>query len=89
MSKGLVLTAAQLGEELGLSEGSIRMHVHRGHAGTQIPPFFRLGRKVRWHREIVEQWLRTKAGLDGDAPAPVEPGRPGRPSKADKVEGRR
>ncbi|WP_459868611.1 hypothetical protein [Endothiovibrio diazotrophicus] len=78
-----------------MTESAVRIHISRGHAGTHIPPFFRIGRKVRWHREVVEQWLRAKAGLEEPVPKATtaegsgSTGRVGRPTKRDKVEGRR
>lgn len=52
----IVLTYRELAHALGVSEGSLRLKVHR----RQIP-HVKVGHNVRFIREDIVQWLRKGA----------------------------
>jgi predicted DNA-binding transcriptional regulator AlpA len=35
-------------------------------AKNKLPRHFRIGRRVYWHRQVVEAWLREVGGAGGD-----------------------
>ena len=53
------LTSHKLAEELGCTVSSIYNHIHRKNFNA-IPRPIRLGRKLIWPREAVEEWLENK-----------------------------
>lgn len=86
-----IMTITELAQILMTTPASIRNQLSRGREGISVPPSMRLGGRRVWHVEMVDAWLRKRAGLDIDPgqpprPAPQHPGQtprrgPGRPKK--------
>jgi len=56
----ITLNAREIGEILGVSETSIRIHQSRGNEGSAIPPSTKLhGRRV-WLQPVVDAWIQEK-----------------------------
>lgn len=56
-TKRLAVTAAELAEQLGISE----RHLWAQHASGKIPRPIRLGRAVRWNLAEIQAWLDAGA----------------------------
>lgn len=62
-------------EILGMTESAIRCHIQR--RSTSIPSWIRIGKRICWRRQDIEEWLATKQA------SPTHPQRKrGRPSNA-------
>lgn len=81
-----LLTIDDLSKILGYEKKSIYDMLYRD-PGI-LPPLFKLSRRtraLRWHAEVVDRWIRERAGLPAPSPSP-SPGPtpkrgPGRPRK--------
>ena len=56
-----MLTVHDLSSIINFTPGSIYTLVHK--KSRNIPPWFRIGDKLLWYPDIVDAWLREKAGL--------------------------
>lgn len=80
-----LLTARELAAVLKYTEGSVyQLASTRPHS---LPPSMKLGRSLRWHPDVVDTWLREKAGIltptfPISQPQPVNRKR-GRPTKGE------
>ncbi|MHB1286744.1 MAG: helix-turn-helix transcriptional regulator [Leptospirales bacterium] len=80
-----LLTAKDLASVLRYTESSVyNLASTRPHS---LPPALRLGKSLRWHPDVVDAWLRGKAGLLSSTPSaseclPVKKKR-GRPTKGE------
>jgi len=68
-----ILSAKDLGEMLGMSEGAVRTALYRGQVGSRIPAPIRMGRSVRWVRKEVDRWLEEKS-REAQADYPLQHG---------------
>ena len=81
-----LLTAKDLAKILRYTELSIyNLASTRPHS---LPPAMHLGRSLRWHPDIVNAWLREKAGLSTPPSSPPSGQLPvqkkrGRPTKGE------
>ena len=83
-------TAKDLAAILRYTESSVyNMASTRPHS---LPPALRLGKSLRWHPDIVNAWLRGKAGLStpsappsGQIPVQKKRGRPTKGEAAAKA----
>ena len=85
-----LLSVTELADYLKLSPGSIYVFVHK--KSPNIPPFFRIGNRLVWHIDVVDAWVRAKAGIfsassqhpPGSPLSPVFPKKKrGRPTKGE------
>ena len=66
-----VMSARELAELLGLTEGTVYKKVRRGEI-----PAARIGRSIRFPRRLIEGWLQTEARAEAKPAARVaDPGR--------------
>lgn len=65
-----IYTIEELAELLHVNESTIRRSLQRG----QFPTPQRLGRKLRWHEEVISAWL--KGPVEEPPPEPPRRGRP-------------
>jgi excisionase family DNA binding protein len=68
-----IYTIEELAELFHVNKATISRSVRRG----QFPPPQRLGRGLRWHEEVISEWLKEPAA----EPVPAIP-RHGRPRVA-------
>lgn len=87
-----LLSVTELAEYLKLSPKSIYVFVHK--KSPNIPPFFRIGNRLVWHVDVVDAWVREKAGIlsalsQHPIISPLSPVLPkkkrGRPTKGESV----
>ncbi len=52
-----MMTVEETATMLGLSRASL---YNRRYAGSDLPPSYRVGDRVRYRRRDVEQWLETR-----------------------------
>ena len=80
----------ELADYLKLSPGSIYVFVHK--KSPNIPPGFRIGNRLVWHVNVVDAWVREKAGIPSSSSqqslaSPLSPVLPkkkrGRPTKGE------
>jgi Predicted transcriptional regulator len=80
------LTSHKLAEELGCTVSSIYNHIHKKNFNA-IPRPIRLGRKLVWTREAVEEWLQNKLEQTEES-QPASESKPvakiGRPTKKEQ-----
>lgn len=80
-----LLTIEDLSRILGYEKKSIYDMLYRDPA--TLPPLFKLSKRtraLRWHPEVVDRWIRERAGLPA-SPSPTLPAQkrgPGRPRKS-------
>jgi len=77
-----LLTIEDLGKILGYEKKSIYDMIYRD--PKNLPPVFKLNsrtRALRWHPEVVDRWIRERAGLPSTSPEPTKKRGPGRPRK--------
>ena len=80
------LNSHKLAEELGCTVSSIYNHVHRKNFNA-VPRPIRLGRKLVWTREAVEEWLQAKLKQAENVQLEKEPqttSKIGRPTKREQ-----
>lgn len=79
-----LLTIDDLSKIIGYGKKSIYDMLYRD--PSILPPLFKLSKRtraLRWHPEVVDRWIRERAGLPAPSPSP-EPTQkrgPGRPRK--------
>lgn len=56
MNQSEVLYVPQVAQLLGMTEAALRAHVYR--RTKAVPSAFKLGRKLAWRRESVQEFLR-------------------------------
>jgi len=56
-----MLTVHGLSSIINFTPGSIYTLVHK--KSQNLPPSFRIGDKLLWHPDVVDAWIRAKAGL--------------------------
>lgn len=56
MTQSEVLYVPQVAQLLGITDAALRAHVYR--KSNAVPVAFRLGRKLAWRRESVQEFLR-------------------------------
>jgi excisionase family DNA binding protein len=62
---------------LGMTEAAVRQSIHRGEAGRRVPPFVRLGGRIRFRQSDVDTWLDSLTPAVGpDKKRKRGPGRP-------------
>ena len=85
-----LLSVYELANYLKMSPGSIYVFVNK--KSPNIPPYFRIGTRLVWHADVVDAWVRAKAGLAApdsqhssvlsQSPLPLKKKR-GRPTKGE------
>lgn len=58
-----VLTPDDLSQLLGISVWTVYAATsprNRDHVKFELPPFFKIGKLIRWHREDVLKWLHQQ-----------------------------
>jgi predicted DNA-binding transcriptional regulator AlpA len=80
-----LLTIEDLSRILGYEKRSIYDMLYRD--PETLPPLLKLSKKtraLRWHPEVVECWIREKAGLPAPSTVPetIKKRGPGRPRKS-------
>lgn len=61
MSDFKLITSDQLAQILGFSKKSIYVLASRG--SSSLPPAFHVGKALRWHPHVVQNWIDQRAGL--------------------------
>jgi predicted DNA-binding transcriptional regulator AlpA len=56
-----LITPGQLAQILGFSKKSIYVLASRG--SSSLPPYFHVGKALRWHPVVVQNWIDQQAGL--------------------------
>lgn len=79
-----LLTIDDLSMIIGYEKKSIYDMLYRD--PKNLPPLFKLSsrtRALRWHPEVVDRWIRERAGLSSPStsPEPTQKRGPGRPRK--------
>jgi predicted DNA-binding transcriptional regulator AlpA len=62
-----VLTAEDLAELLGISVWTVYAKTskrNREHSAVDLPPFFRLGKLIRFYRKDLVSWLESRKKFD-------------------------
>jgi len=62
-----VLTPDQLAEELGISPHSIYRKTskkNRQYTDRELPPFFYIGKLIRFYRKDVDEWLESRPRIN-------------------------
>lgn len=80
-------TITDMATILGKSVAAIYAHLHRKQFHA-VPPPSRLGRRLAWPVELVEEWIKQKnlqAYIEHERQVEVlkQPRKPGRPTKAE------
>lgn len=63
MNETEFLTAKELAKLLRTSTGHIYNMLSKGHAGQEIPPSIKIGRRHLWSKKGVHEWLHTKISV--------------------------
>ncbi|WP_370167099.1 helix-turn-helix transcriptional regulator [Marisediminitalea sp.] len=63
MNESEFLTTRELAKLLRTSTGHIYNMLSKGHAGQEIPPSLKLGRRRLWSKKEVQKWLHTRISL--------------------------
>lgn len=56
-----LLSVYELANYLKMSPGSIYVFVNK--KSPNIPPYFRIGNRLLWHPDVIDAWVRAKAGI--------------------------
>lgn len=70
-----VLTPEDLAELLGISVWTVYAKTskcNRGHAHVDLPPFFRVGKLIRFWRKDLVLWLESRKKIDPNDTNPSE-----------------
>ena len=62
-----VMTAEDLAELLGISVWTIYAKTskrNREHCGVDLPPFFRIGKLIRFYRKDLVSWLESRKKIN-------------------------
>lgn len=62
-----VLTPEELAELLGISVWTVYAKTsrrNRGNTSIELPPFFRLGKLIRFYRKDLVSWLDSRKRID-------------------------
>ncbi|MHB1756784.1 MAG: helix-turn-helix transcriptional regulator [Leptospirillum sp.] len=71
MSDFKLITSDQLAQILGFSKKSIYVLASRG--SSSLPPAFHVGKTLRWHPTVVQNWINQQAGVTTpSAPFPLK-----------------